>query len=288
MAAVAGPQKLRGNSQTGRGESAAAAETDAGQCQQWWGCERDAVWPRWMSGHRSRDHGIFGREVARSRDVAGGCAGTHAFAAGGTFALNSRRAGRAPRQRCQFDELRTRRSVCSLRPLRPAEPSQLCDPFFKPLGIDLQLAGRLLDTQYACRKDTVTPPFSGQARDSGTKPTGCSIDATFSSSSLSRHRQESAARRPVTPYASRQAGRAFGLWRRTSENASNSRLVPRRLHGSPAMIRLMRSFSAAGGGTSPSSRSRFQCVSKSGNSTADPLAGPSSLTATAKTSPLRA
>jgi hypothetical protein len=49
--------------------------------------------PRWMSGHRSRDHGIFGREVARSRDVAGGCAGTHAFAGGGTFALNSRRAG---------------------------------------------------------------------------------------------------------------------------------------------------------------------------------------------------
>jgi hypothetical protein len=46
--------------------------------------------PRWMSGHRSGDHGIFGREVARSRDVAGGCAGTHAFAGGGTFALNSR------------------------------------------------------------------------------------------------------------------------------------------------------------------------------------------------------
>jgi hypothetical protein len=49
--------------------------------------------PRWMSAHRSRDHGIFGREVARSRDVAGGCDGTHAFAAGGTFAWNSHRAG---------------------------------------------------------------------------------------------------------------------------------------------------------------------------------------------------
>jgi hypothetical protein len=49
--------------------------------------------PRWMSGHRSRDHGISGREVARSWDVADGCAGTHAFAAGGTFALDSRPAG---------------------------------------------------------------------------------------------------------------------------------------------------------------------------------------------------
>jgi hypothetical protein len=36
MGAVAGPQKLLGNSQTGRDESAAVAETDAGQRQQWW------------------------------------------------------------------------------------------------------------------------------------------------------------------------------------------------------------------------------------------------------------
>jgi hypothetical protein len=51
MAAVAGPQRLRGNSQTGRGESAAVAKTSAGQGQQ---CRRRACSSVGILGLESR------------------------------------------------------------------------------------------------------------------------------------------------------------------------------------------------------------------------------------------
>jgi hypothetical protein len=71
MAAVAGPQRLRGNSQTGRGESAAVAKASAGHGQQWWGCEGDAVWPSmdvWAPLRGSRNIWTGGRtEPGRRR-----------------------------------------------------------------------------------------------------------------------------------------------------------------------------------------------------------------------------